>query len=130
MSSASRRTRWIAAAVLVLPGCYAPLIQHVANGSPVAVEVRNDEPAYVTLDRDSTIRYAMVRLVGDTLYGWEYQERRAPKDSVAISLRRVRAIEQSRLNVADTVVAVVTGTMAAVVLSYGILILLYIRFGD
>jgi hypothetical protein len=71
-----------------------------------------------------------VRLVSDTLYGWEFQKNRAPKDSVAIALHRVRAIEQTRLDVPGTVGLVIVGTATAVALFYGILILVLIHQGD
>lgn len=66
------------------------------------------------LDRDSTVTFARIRLTGDTLYGWPFMERRAPGDSVAVALRRVIAIEQDRVNVPQTLGAVLAGVMLVV----------------
>ncbi|CAN5262461.1 hypothetical protein BH09GEM1_BH09GEM1_25660 [soil metagenome] len=98
-------SRWIPAIALVLFGCYAPMAQHSEAGQPEPLHVVANAPAYVLFDGDSTVRYAKIRLVADTLYGWEYQQNRAPKDSVAIAAHRIRAIEQNRLDVPATVVA-------------------------
>jgi hypothetical protein len=116
--------RWIPVLALVMFGCYAPVAHHRDAGRPEPLDVVANAPAYVLFDRDSTVRYARVRLVADSLYGWEYQKDRAPKDSVAIAAHRIRAIGQSRLDITGTVGAVVAELMTAVGLGLVALILI------
>ena len=117
MNRTSARTSWIPAAALVLSGCYAPVTQYVTPGTPV-VDIRAEEPASVLLDRDSTVKFARIRLVGDTLYGWVPHVNRAPSDSVAVALRRVIAIEQNTLSVPQTVGGILTGVMFVIAAAY------------
>ena len=118
MIRTSASKRWIAAASLLLCGCYPAVRQYVYSGTPVVVDIRDDEPATVLLDRDSTVTFARIRLAGDTLYGWPSMERGAPGDSVAVALRRVVAIEQNRLSVPQTVGGLLTGAMFLVTAAY------------
>ena len=127
MNRTFARTSFIPAAALVLSGCYPSVTQYVSPGS-TAVDIRAGEPASVLLDRDSTITFARIRLVGDTLYGWASQDSRAPQDSIAVALRRVVAIEQNRLSVPQTVSGILAGGMF--VLTAGIVALLFALRAD
>ena len=114
MNRTSKPASWIPAAALVLSGCYPAVTQYVSSGAPSAVDIRAEEPASVFLESDSTVRFARIRIVGDTLYGWASQGSGAPRDSVAIALPRVIAIEQNRLSIPQTVGGILAGGMLAV----------------
>lgn len=115
---------WIPVIALALSGCYAPVAQQVVFGVSEPLRVVPNAPASVLLDNDSTVRYARVRLVADSLYAWEYQASRAPKDSVVIAVHRIRAIEQDRLNIPATLGAVIAGLTSAVLVGLVTLLLL------
>jgi hypothetical protein len=116
--------RWIPPVALALFGCYTPVARHTDAGRPESLDVVPNAPAYVLFDRDATVRYARVRLVRDSLYVWEYQEDRAPKDSVAISIHRIRTIEQNRLDLPATIAGVAAGITSVVFLGLVALLLL------
>ena len=128
MSRTFANTRWIPVAALALSGCYPTVRQYVYSGTPAVVDIRAGEPASVLLDRDSTVKFARIRLIGDTLYGWADQDSRAPTDSVAVALRRVIAIEQNRLSIPQTVSGILAG--ATGVLTVGIIALLFALRAD
>ncbi len=119
---------WFPFIVLALFGCYAPVAQHVGSRVSEPLRVVPNAPASVVLDNDSTVRYARVSLVADSLYVWEYHKGRSPKDSVAIAAHRIRAIEQDRLNIPATLGAVIAGLTSAVFV--GLLTLLLLLQND
>ena len=111
MSCTPARTRWIPVAALALSGCYPTVRQYLVNGTPAVIDVRAGESAIVLFDRDSTVKFARIRLVGDTIYGWAPHDDRAPGDSVAVALRRVIAIEQNWMSIPQTVGGILAGVM-------------------
>ena len=117
-------------AALALSGCYPTVRQYVSSDTRAVIEVRAHEPASVRLDDDSTVGFARVRIVADTLYGWEDHPYRATTDSVAIALRRVTMIEQAKTDIARAVVKTVVVTATTVALCLGILVLIAIHQGD
>ena len=128
MHSPTRFSRPLALAVAAVCGCYAPAIRYTPEPSAESLDVVSNAPAKVYLERDSTVYYARVRLIGDTLYGWEAQLYRTPKDSEAIAVRRIQAIEQDRLSPVNTLGAVAAGVLG--VISAGFIALIIIMHGD
>lgn len=117
MMKIDRRARWIGAAALVLSGCYAPAAHLAGAGKLGPLEIIPNAPASVSFDRDSTVRYAKVRLVLDTLYAWKFAHDPLASDSVAIAIHRIRAVQQDRLDFpasAGVVVVVAAGVYAGI----------------
>ena len=78
------------------------------------VPLRLDAPTDVTLSSGDVTRFARVRLVGDTLYGWRSPFRRDRNDSVSIPTVRVAAVTQYRTNWGLTL-GIIFGTFALVI---------------
>ena len=76
-------------------GCYMPVTQHVSSITPRALAVREGQPAVLEGARGSIVTFARIRIVGDTLYGWVFEDLQLHPDSVAVPLRRVLTISNN-----------------------------------
>ena len=128
MTRTDRWVRWIGGAAFALSGCYAPPAHFAGTGTPGPLDIIPNAPASVSFDRDSTVRYARVRLALDTLYGWEFQQGQAEGDSVAIAIHRIHGVQQDRLDIPATA-GVVVATAAVVYVGIGILIASFYHIG-
>src|ERR1700733_6161650 len=87
---------------LLAAGCTVSTTQQISSSAPFPADVRDDEPALVQFYQGSPVSFTRIRLVGDPLYAWGSTAGGATPDSQAIPLRRVVAIHQEHLDVAET----------------------------
>jgi hypothetical protein len=78
------------------------------------VRLRPNTVTDVLQGPDVMTRFARIRVVRDTLYGWRSPFRRDRGDSVAIPLARIYAIHQLRTSWGRTM-ALILGTFAVVI---------------
>jgi hypothetical protein len=105
----------LACALALCSACTATTRHTTPSGASwQQVPLRPQTPTDVTQSSGVVTRFARVRLVGDTLYGWRSPFRRDRNDSVSIPTVRVAAVTQYRTNWGVTF-AVILGTFAVVV---------------
>lgn len=68
------------------------------------------------MEGGAILRFAKVRAVGDTLYGWDFANGEASQDSVALPLGQIRALKQEHLDVEASLQTVVFSFAAVCVL--------------
>ena len=69
MSLSAMPRRAIALTSCLTVGCSSPITQYASPNAPVTVAVEEGRPAEVQLANGIVLKFARVRLVGDTLYG-------------------------------------------------------------
>ena len=105
-------------------GCSSPITQYASTGVSPAADLVEGRPAEVLLEDGPVLKFARVRLLGDTLYGWNFPSGVGTEDSVAVPVSRLRTIQQEHLDVEGSLQAVVSVAAVIAVALFGILALL------
>ena len=107
-------------------GCSSPITQYASTGLPSAADLVEGRPAEVLLDDGAVLKFAKVRFVSDTLYGWDFPLGGGNQDSVAVPARHVRTIQQEHFDVGKSVETVVFAAAGVCVAFIGLMLLVFL----